>query len=138
MFLAASALGPAAGGVVEGSKMQSAAFPSAVSYRLKLARTGAGLTKSGMAKALGVSRLKYAAIERSGVIPPELMTSICVVTRCSPVYLLKGTRSETPDYRVIQHGNVTVRLNPCGGPCTAGPFWCQEGCLIAGKRQAEH
>lgn len=109
--------------------MQSAACPAAVAYRLKLARTGAGLTKGEMAKALNVGRRKYAEIEKSGAIPLHLMTAICVATRCSSEYLLHGKRTRQCDHTVILHNNVTVRLNPCGAPCTAGQFWCQEGCL---------
>jgi hypothetical protein len=82
-----------------------------------------------MAKAIGVSRCKYAGIEKSGIIPLKLMIAICVATRCSATYLLHGRRTKQSEHTIIQHGSVTVRLNPCGAPCTAGQFWCQEGCL---------
>jgi transcriptional regulator with XRE-family HTH domain len=102
--------------------------PCAFARRLRLARRAAGYSKSRLARALKIPRRVYVAYEAGAPFPESLMPALCVLTRCAARYFTTGAKFE--QHQVVFHadGNVAVRLNLCGAPCTIGTGWCTEAC----------
>lgn len=102
--------------------------PCASAHRLRLARRAAGLTRSQLARALGIPRRQYLAYEEGAPLPPHLLSALCALTRCSRQYFLTGEHFSPHQTVFHADGNLAVRLNLCGAPCTVGQSWCTEGC----------